>query len=284
MSIEADWRSRPTCLDMFREDIDYVMFVDENGHVGALANILECLRLGKAINRCDAQFTVTGCVLAREHFPEIRSRILDLKATFWPPDGLYNHRGKPRRVCFISRKIRRADPPFDLDNREDFLKQLSNFMATAPYKVFSASINLELHATIYYIPQDPYSLCMDFIFERFGKFFLKPKKASGVVVLEARGENEDLKLLKHCVRILERGTRYVTPKELSCIKGVYFNPKWDKNSERKKSYFGLELADLLSYPIHQHVRDGLVTEPFRIIKPHFYSYPNYRGRGLKIFP
>ena len=39
-------------------------------------------------------------------------------------------------------------------------------------------------------------------------------------------------------------------RELTCISGAYFNPKWKTRNGGSESYFGLELADLIAYPVY----------------------------------
>ena len=45
-------------------------------------------------------------------------------------------------------------------------------------------------------PFNPYDLSMEFILERFVKFYLKSNDRAAII-LESRGKNEDRELLKH---------------------------------------------------------------------------------------
>lgn len=286
MQKTVKWWSKPTSLEEFEANIDYIMFVDENGHATHLDKIKRKLAKGETVKNSELFFTVTGCAIARTDFPQIRQKIIELKARYWPPNGEYLCEGSFRKVCFHSRDIRRRNMPFTSKqiDRNRFLQDLSNFISNSPFVVFSSTLNTELHAMRYKYPQHPYNLCINFIFERFAKYFLLPKQACGAVVFEARGKKEDFFLLNHCVQILKNGTCFALPKELKTIKGIYFNPKWSQQSNFKKSYFGLEIADLVSYPIHKFARDNIKDPAYKIIEPKFYGYPNYIGKGLKIFP
>ncbi|WP_027364796.1 DUF3800 domain-containing protein [Desulfotruncus alcoholivorax] len=281
-----DWWVRPTSLREFNADIDYILFLDENGHADHIKNMKENALNSYCNDRNSIYFTVTGCAINRNDFPVIRQSLIDLKNSYWPPNGEYNYKGRMRKVCFRSRNIRRKDSPFSSKeiDRENFLNDLSNFISDSRFTIFSTTVNME-ELLKYSTPRHPYNLCMDFIFERFGKYFLKRTHATGVVVLEARGKKEDASLLLHCSRILKHGTSYASSSDLNLIKGVYFNNKWSiKQWNFKKSYFGLELADLVSYPIHKYIRNGSRDLAFSTIEPKFYGYPNYFGKGLKVFP
>lgn len=288
----AKWQKKPTSLEEFRKDFDYIMFVDENGHASHLKSIIKKINEGITVDQREAFFTVTGCVIKREDFPQIRSSIIQLKEKHWPPNGEAMINGSLKRVCFHSRDIRRRNEPFTSNqiDRENFLDDLSNFIDKSPFTIFSSTVNMELYAMKKYPEQrDPYNMCMDFIFERFGKFFLNRKNATGVVVLECRGKKEDYKLLRHCVEILNSGTFYASPQDLCSINGIYFNTKWAEKYNFKKSYFGLEIADLVSFPIHKFIRDNIRDPSFEIIERKLYGYKSnnpksYIGKGLKVFP
>ncbi|MGI6132342.1 MAG: hypothetical protein ACOYES_10785 [Bacillota bacterium] len=58
------------------------------------------------------------------------------------------------------------------------------------------------------------------------------------------------RLLKHIANKLDNGTGYVSAEKLTCISGAYFNPKWKTRNGGSESYFGLELADLIAYPVY----------------------------------
>ncbi|WP_079933151.1 DUF3800 domain-containing protein [Carboxydocella sp. ULO1] len=280
------WYDRPTIIDDWPEEIDYIMFVDENGS----HNLKYLIRkLKNNINHSSSDlenfFTVTGCVLARNNFPEVRNAIISLKNKYWE-NGLfyYNKQDTYKRVCFHSSEIRNKRGPFSAEviNYCDFIADLTAFMTSLDYVIFSSHINKLSHLCTYINPKHPYALCLEFIIERFGKFFLKPINKSGLIVLESRGKNEDKNLLKRICEILKNGTKFVESSDLANIKGVYFNPKWDKSE--KRTYFGLEIADLTSYPIHKYCISKEKDRAYQSIESKFYGYPEYNGKGLKIFP
>lgn len=280
------WKVLPSGLNYWPDEVKYIMFIDENNNAD-LKYIRKKLAAGKDVPIEDRYFTVTGSVIDESDFDFIKDEINKLKDKYWK-DGLFFYEKDKafKKVCFHSSDIRNRRGPFseDVINYDEFILDLSDFMTKIPFIVFSATIDKVKHLKRYNTPLHPYDLCMDFLLERFGKFFLNHNEANGVLHIEARGEKEDRQLLKHLVRKLEYGTMWSTEIDLSRIKGIYFNTKWCLGQKNLKSYFGLEIADLASYPIHKYCRFGVKDPAFHIIEPKMYFYPRYKGTGLKIFP
>lgn len=282
------WQSRPTILDYWPEGVEYMMFVDENNS-SSLRNIRRTLRTKQQVALNDKYFTVTGCVLNREDYPSIRWNIQALKNKYWE-DGLYFFEKEQRykRVCFISHDIRNRRGPFSLQENEykEFITDLSTFLTNLHCVIFSVTINKEEHCRRYVDPDHPYHLSIDFILERYGKFFLRTQNAKGIVLLEARGRKDDKRLLDHFRNKLTFGTRYAIARELRNISGVYFNSKWSSKHTDLASHFGLEIADLFSFSIHKFCRSGCSVKDaaFNVTELKLYGYPDYFGHGLKIFP
>lgn len=278
------WRNRPKYIDFCPRDVDYVMFVDENGD-SSLKYIKECISKDKTIDINSIYFTTTGVIINREDLKEIQDEIMKIKYKYWE-NGCFRYKNNYRRVCFHSRDIRRREKPFSDDtiNRSEFLNDLSVFLDSIPCTIISSSINKEqLYREYYYNPIHPYNLTLIFILERFVKYFLNDEE-SCIIILEARGKDEDRKLLEHIKKVIDYGTTFVSPELFKKIKGVYFNDKWQPCSDFKKSYFGLEIADLYSYPIHKYSRSGTKDEAFKVLERKLYKFPYYHGCGLKTFP
>jgi len=285
------WSKRPTILYQFPDFIDYIMFVDENG-TSDLKGVRKKIQSGTQIPIGEQFFTVTGVIIHRPDFPQIRKNFTQLKNSYWE-NGLffYPKAQRQKRVCFKSNDIRNRSGPFDptIINYNLFIHDLSNLVIQSPYKIMSANLDKAMHICKYRSNAcNPYELCLTFIIERFAKFSLVPQKAKGVLVLESRGKKEDRKLLEYLKLFLSTGIspsgKWVTPDELSFIRGIFFNPKWCSEEHDLKSFIGLELADLVSYPIHKYFRSGEKDRSFLGIENKFDSYPKYLGRGLKQFP
>ncbi len=282
------WRDRPTRLIAWPESVDFCLFVDENG-TSDLDSVARLVKGGGFVHEGERFFTVTGCAISLTDLCLARMEMDSLKKRFWPPEGLcYNPRTNSyRKVVFRSYDVRAGDGPFHPDqiDRAAFLPALTQLMARQPLMLFSVTIDKVALIERYTYPMDPYDISMTFILERFGVFFLGRECASGVVVMEARGRREDAALLRTVAGILERGTAYRSADELARVSGVYFNSKWDDQiGVLGSAVCGLELADLSSQPLDYYQRTGKKSGPFAVLEPKLWGYPNYLGKGLKLFP
>ena len=277
------WRNRPTFKDYWPKDVDVIMFVDESGD-SHLKSIKKNIKNGKEVQSNNRYFTITGCIIRKENFLNAGNEIIKIKEKYWE-NGLFNYKGKLKRVCFHSYEIRGNKDPFNskIINRNEFLEDISRYMKNIKIDIFSATLDKELHCRRYNTPDNPYNLCMNFIMERLVKYYLTNNEKAAII-LESRGRGEDKALLTHIKGIIDNGTEYVNKSYFKKIKGVYFNPKWCKSQDEKKSYFGLEIADLIAYPIHKYTTRDKKDLAFECIEDKIYGYPNYEGKRIKIFP
>lgn len=107
---------------------------------------------------------------------------------------------------------------------------------------------------------------------------LATKKA--VIILESRGKKEDKILLKHILDIIDNGTRYLSKSKFSFICGVYFNNKWDELSNKKKSHWILEIADLYCYPLFKFGKLNQKDMALKCFEDKIVCYPEYLGKGF----
>lgn len=98
------------------------------------------------------------------------------------------------------------------------------------------------------------------------------------VVIEKRGKREDRELSRHFQKVKSQGTYYVNKERIDSYGfGFHFRDKKDNIN-------GLQLADLVAYPIARYVIDPERANPaFDLIDPKFYRQEGKRF-GLKIFP
>lgn len=278
------WRNRPTFKKNWPEDIDVILFIDENGNTN-LKNIQQKIIQNKKIGDNEKFFTITGCAIKKVDFIQVKKDITDLKEKHWR-NGLFEYGQGVKRVCFHSREIRKKEKAFNENviDRDEFLNDLSEMIKQTKMKIFSSTINNELHCRKYLKPVHPYDLCLLFLIERFVKFYLKEGEKA-LIILEARGKKEDKEILDFMKSFIDRGNNYIESREIKKkIKGVYFNPKWCEDSNDKKSYFCLELADLVSHPIYRYGINSEKNNAFLSIENKIYNYPYYKGQGIKIFP
>lgn len=289
-----DWRIRPTLIEEWDESIDYIMAIDENGttdleEVRNLfnGNIFDLFVASNSQSRYkhDRWFTISGVIMDRDNFPSFRHSINLIKYAYWQ-DGIFKYKQGERRVVFHSRDIRKREGPFNpkLIDYPSFINDISTFIQNQNFEILSASIDKIKHITTYSRPFHVYNLCLDFIVERFCRK-LNYLNKDGILVLEARGKREDAEILRHLVRLLDNGNNFHNSEHFNRIKGVYFNPKWcfTKNNG-KASYVILELADLVSFPIHKFIKLRTKDLAFTTLEPKLLNYPNYIGYGIKEFP
>lgn len=278
------WRKRPKFAQYFPEDIDYVIFIDESGDT-SYKNVRKCIKKGIEAEKANRFFTISGCIINRKEFPKIRKETIELKEKYWK-DGLHKYKNKElKRVCFHSTEIRNNKEAFskDLINFNDFMIDLSDFMAAINIKILSATLDKDNMVRRYTSPVHPYTICLEFILERFVKYFARENEKC-LIILESRGKKEDKFILDFLTNFIDNGGQYTTPNECKKIKGVYFNPKWCSESNKLKSYFGLEITDLVNFPIHKFSRGDGKDKAFECIENKIYGFPNYNGKGVKIYP
>lgn len=258
-----------------------MMAIDENG-ISDLKHVKKQVRDRKLVSPDQKYFTVTGAIFDMNEYARLRDNLTSIKFKYWENgECLYN--GSLKRVHFHSREIRKRRYPFDIDEYESFLSDLTHLIQNTSISIITSTIDKERHVQQYRYPAETYSLSMMFVIERYA-YFLRDQNKDGFIMLESRGKKEDKKLHAFIVDVLRYGTDYKKPIFFSNIKGVYFNSKWSKQDNDKKSYVGLELADLISYPIYRAFAHGAKGKDYKIIEPKIYGYPYIHGKGLKVFP
>lgn len=280
--MNTNWRNRPTPVDEIPVDVDWIIAIDESGS-SDLKYLYKLKERGDCPKEGEKYFTVTACAIRRQDFEVTRDKVMQLKNRYWT-NGFFQYNGIEKRVCLHSKDIRERKSAFSpaVIDYNSFINDLSAMIEVLPVTLFSAHINKWKHINKYKFADEPYDLCMDFVLERIARSI--GENESCYIVLESIGKREDKHLLEIIKRILKFGNGYQKSELFSKIKGVYFNPKWCKNSFDKKSYWELEIADLCAFPIHKYLSYGTKDQAFEIINKKLYGYPHIRGYGLKSFP
>lgn len=289
-----EWRIRPTLIEEWPPEIDKIIAIDENGN-SELTDVQKLFK-GKPLEKMKAcmdmnaymherWFTITGIVMKRPDFPIFKESINKIKYKHWD-EGIYKYKNGERRVVLHSREIRRKEGPFNprLINYSVLVNDIASMINNTNFKIYSSSIDKIQHISRYAYPFHVYDLNLNFIIERFCWELIR-KKETGLILLESRGEKEDMKILKYLVNLLNNGNNYKPKEHFSRIKGVFFNPKWcfGKNNG-KASFILLELADLVSYPIFKYAKTGIKDQAFLALERKLVNFPVYNGYGLKMFP
>lgn len=185
-------------------------------------------------------------------------------------------------VIMQNHKIRKSAGEFSLllDDRlrKSFMEDLNSLVSDAPFTLVASIIDKNQLVKQYKKPENPYAIAMEFCLER-AYYFLKEKNQADKLthlVVESRGRKEDRDLELEFRRICQ---------------GDNFNrsplPFRITMADKKVNSIGLQLADLVAYPIgRQTIRPASPYPPYQIIEGKFRhsSQGVTRGWGLKHFP
>lgn len=250
------------CVSMEKRT-KYYLFIDESGDHG-LVNLDPSFPV----------FLLCGVICSEENYEEIRKNINAIKHKFW----------QDKEVIFHSRDIRKCEKEFqiffDLEKKKDFYDSINHLIVNSKYRIISSAIDKDLYIKKFgKLSNDVYELALSFIIERavFSLDEMTTEKELEIII-EKRGTKEDKKLHEHFQRLLARGTGYVEAERLRKINTkITFKNK-------KENINGLQLADLLAYPIARFVIDKERANPaFDVLKSKIYA-KNRKVYGLKVFP
>ena len=242
----------------------YHLFLDESGDHG-LANI-------------DANFPVfvlCGVIVSDQAYRQVDMEMVHLKKKFWGE----------RKAILHSRDIRKCQKEFqilfDLEIKKEFYAAVNHLIASSEYAIIASAINKVHHIAQYgKLASDVYEIALSFIIER-SVFYLDDQPGNEKhlhITIEKRGKKEDIQLREHFQRLCSRGTGYVTPDRIRAYGlDIELRSKTDDIN-------GLQLADLIAYPIARYVLDPKRANPaFDVLEVKFYSKGSKRY-GLKVFP
>lgn len=280
----SKWYDKPVRVLSLKRDIDYIMCIDENGSSSNLTYVLKQISNEKELSEDDKYFTITGCIFTKDDYFNSKKLIKSLKNKYWNNGVFYDTKSKrDKEICFHSRDIRKHNGCFNdnVINYNEFMIDLSDTMKDIKCKIISISVNIYEYLKKGYT-HNIYNVAFDFLLERY--IYDTENNKKGIIMLEARGKEEDKELLKHISKVINHtGTKKISSKELrNKIDGVYFNPKW--NEDYNFTYVGLEITDLFSYPIHKYIKRNIKDKAFIIFEDKIVGYPNYNNKGIKIFP
>lgn len=207
----------------------------------------------------------------------MEQKVKSLKQQLWP--------GK--KIILHSRDIRKCEKGFeilfDLKVKRVFYEGINIIMETCDYTIVACSILKEPYIRRYGKLSDVYSLSLSFIVERtvFLLDTIRSNQSEDIalhVIAEKRGRKEDNALLDYYNELLDRGTYFVTDKRIkNYSKTFQFRAK-------AENIVGLQVADLVAYPLTRHVLDkDAVNLAYDIIERKLYRQKG-KIHGLKIHP
>jgi len=280
---KENWKKRPMAIKKWDYNMcDYVMFIDENNTSSAVEKIKKAVINGGKITKDDRFFTITGCIFTKNSYRNAKNRFDKIRNAYWKNGKWYNPKEKYYiPVCFHSIDIRNRKYAFKLDDKYNtFIKEFDEAINDTDYTIISITIDLVEYVLHTSYDIDVYDIAFDFILERF-IYHIKNKK--GMIMLESRGKVEDKLLLSHIVQKMDNGLKFINKRQIEKnIIGIFFNQKF--NSLTDVPILGLEIADISSYPIHKFIKYGKKDLAFYTLEKKIRNYPNYDGRGLKIYP
>ncbi|MCZ8145841.1 DUF3800 domain-containing protein [Flavobacterium sp.] len=242
----------------------YFLFIDESGDHGLVT--------------LDASFPVfllCGMLTSEENYAVIHEEINTIKKEFWGDKDVILH----------SRDIRKCEKEFqvlfDLEIKARFYERINALIENSRYRILASAIQKAKYIKMYgKLSNDVYELALSFIIERaiFCLDEVKGVSKQLEIIIEKRGKVEDKKLEEHFQRLKARGTGYISAERLEEVSlKITFKDK-------KENCNGLQLADLIAYPIARYVIDPKRANPaFDKLAPKIYR-KNGKRYGLKVFP
>ncbi len=219
-------------------------------------------------------FLLCGVLISDSEYQKLKQEVNELKTKFWNNTNVILH----------SRDIRKYIDPFtilfDPLVKKEFYDGINKIMTGINYEIIASAIKKEEFVKKHgKLRDDVYEIALSFILER--TIFCLDSKPDVTILeigIEKRGSKEDQKLARHIETIRSRGTYYVKGKRFQNLgsKPHFF--------AKKENISGLQIADLLAYPITRYViNETAVNLAFELIKEKIYS-KNGNMYGLKVFP
>lgn len=242
--------------------MQHLLFIDESGDHGLTY-----------IDPNFPVFVLCGIMFENAQYQKFREILNEFKNDFWGS----------KEVILHSRDIRKCEREFsilfDLKLKENFYEKLNKIIKDAEFKIISVAINKEEYIKKYgKLSKDPYEISLSFLIER-SIFYLDSRRQKSLkIIIEKRGKKEDTSLNSHFNRIHSNGTYYLNKNRMK---------QYDLTVEFKskiENINGLQLADLIAYPIAKHViKPESVNFAFDLIEDKIYTN-RQRMHGIKVFP
>ena len=242
---------------------NYVLYLDECGD--------------QNLSSFDPQFpifTLCGVVVSEEQDNLLADRINSLKMDIWNNTNIILH----------SRDIRKCqngfEVLFDLEVKKRFIESVNAILGDDIYIIICCAILKEPYIRQYGKLNDVYGLSLSYIMERV-VFYLDSVGKDNIelrTVIERRGKKEDKSLLNYYNQLLDRGTYWVNGDRMRRY-FKRFDMRW-----KSENIVGLQVADLVAYPITRHVLNpNGVNLAYDILKKNIFQVDG-KMYGMKIFP
>ena len=219
-------------------------------------------------------FTLCGVVVSEEQDELLADRINSLKRDIWNNTNIILH----------SRDIRKCqngfEVLFDLEVKKRFIESVNAISGDDIYIIICCAILKESYIRQYGKLNDVYGLSLSYIMERV-VFYLDSVGKDNIelrTVIERRGKKEDKSLLNYYNQLLDRGTYWVSVERMRKY-FKRFDMRW-----KSENIVGLQVADLVAYPITRHVLNpNGVNLAYDVLKKNIYQVDG-KMYGMKVFP
>lgn len=219
-------------------------------------------------------FTLCGILIPGNKLQEIENNVRSFKREFFNSEDVIIH----------SRDIRKQEKEFSIlqypEIKSRFYEGINEILSSQDtYFIVCCSILKEPFVERFSRGEDVYGLSFKYLIER-AVFCMDDNIENGTldIVIERRGVKQDRSLLNYYNRLRDSGTKWVTSERLKSRLGRF------SFSFKKDNIIGLQLADLIAYPITRHVMDPKSPNPaYDVIGDKIYSYKG-AVLGMKIIP
>lgn len=220
-------------------------------------------------------FTLCGILVPVKNVNNLKKRVDELKREFWDTTEVILH----------SRDIRKCEKHFKIlyDNeiKQRFYKRVNEMLSQrGVYVIVCCSVLKDGCIAKHGVEADVYGTALKYVIQRsvFCVDDINPEGGRIDVIVERRGKREDTALLNYYNNLRYRGMHYITPGRLAEHMGRF------TFSKKSDNLFGLQVADLIAYPISRHVlAPGKFNPAFEVIAANIYR-SNGKLLGLKIYP
>jgi hypothetical protein len=225
-----------------------------------------------SLDSIDEDYPVFALVFMVADVDEYCSRIVPavtaLKLRHFGHDGVILH----------SSDIRRQRGDFAVlrvpSNREAFMVDAEQMIADLPCEIIAVVIRKKLHKSRYgSISKNPYELAVEYGMERLNSYLAESGQTDLVMIAEARGKAEDDSLRVAFFNLMQKGTAYHSFRHLNIT--LHFVRK-------ERNVAGLQVADLLAYPIGRYAISHKATRPWVTVRSKFLQRPGWRPEDLPL--
>ena len=239
---------------------EYIIYADESGD-HSMSDVYKSYPV----------FILAFCIFSkREYITGVVQSIKEFKFTFWGHDMTVLHSSKLRKQLEDFQFLN------DPGKRVYFIEKLNVTIEHLPFEIVCMGIDKRHVMEPDFQPSNPYELSVKYCIEEVYQFLQEKNQHHKLthIIIESRGKKEDKDLASALEKIIETN---------ESLQAVY--PIRIIFADKKTNSVGLQVADLVAYPIGRFlVAPEQKNLAFEIVERKFRKYPNHLGKGLKIFP